>query len=130
MILFIDDDKRLMDSYIEELRFHGFHVVFESNVDRALKFLEERLPEVELLILDLLMAPGESFVHTANEHVTTGGRFYERVRETQPDLPIIVLTNLPSANRAFEGDPHCQFFRKMDLFPYQLADVVTKTLKR
>ena len=132
MILFIDDEKRLMDSYVAELRLCGFDVAFESNVDKALRVLEERRAEVELLILDVMMPSGESFSDQAKQGFRTGVRFYERVRETQRDLPIILLTNFPGADiiRVIEGDPHCQVFQKLELLPYELADVVTKTLER
>ena len=131
MILLIDDDKRQMASYVAELRLRGFEVTHETYVDQALRFLEEGLPEVELLILDVIMPSGESFRDQPTEHgLRTGVYIYERIRETQRNLPIIVFSDAHPADisRVIEGDPHCQFFEKRDLYPFELADAVEKTL--
>jgi DNA-binding response OmpR family regulator len=61
MILFVDDERRRMQSYVEELRFSGYDVEFKSDVDDALIFFNENHEKLELLILDVMMPTGNSF---------------------------------------------------------------------
>jgi len=133
MILMIDDEKRALDSYFSELQMSNFRVSFESSVDAGLKLFEENSTELELLILDLMMPYGEAFNEDETERgFKTGVRFYERVRATNERLPIIILTNSvdEGTRKFFEKDPHCQFFEKEQLLPFELADVVRDVLEK
>jgi len=132
MILMIDDEKRTLDSYLQELRLNDFAVRYESLVDAGLKCLEENAHEIELLILDLMLPFGQAFnEEETDKGLRTGVLFYERVRRTNDRLPIIILTNNvdEGIRRVFEQDPHCRFFRKEDLLPFELADEVKDFLQ-
>jgi DNA-binding response OmpR family regulator len=138
MILFIDDEEHYVQPYIDELRFSGYDVILHTDVDLALEFFEANHERIDLLILDIMMAPGESFEH---ERTLAGRRtgifFYERVRRTAPDMPVIVLTNVPNAiskisdrevKELLEGDEHCWFFRKMTLLPIELREEIERVI--
>lgn len=132
MILMIDDEKRTLDSYLEELALSNFTVRYESSVDAGLKCLEENAHEIELLILDLMMPYGQAFDKDETEKgLRTGIVFYKRVRKTNDRLPVMILTNNvdEGIRRLFEQDPHCRFFRKEDLLPHELADEVKDFLQ-
>ena len=132
MILMIDDEKRTLDSYLQELALSDFMVRYESSVDAGLKCLEENVNEIELLILDLMMPYGQAFNEDETEKgLRTGIVFYERVRKANAHLPVMILTNNvdEGIRRVFEQEPHCRFFRKEDLLPFELADAVKDFLQ-
>jgi DNA-binding NtrC family response regulator len=77
MILFVDDEIRGVDSYITELHLSGFDVSFQENVDEALRVLEERIDDVDLVILDIMMPPALTFIDMDTQlGLRTGLRFY------------------------------------------------------
>jgi CheY-like chemotaxis protein len=131
MILLVDDEKRYMDSYAEELELQAFAVTVKRDVDDAWRFLEQHLVDIELLILDIMMPPGEFLMDAdTNKGLRTGVRFFERARQLSSALPIIVLTNVSDAAvvEQFRGEPNCSFCRKEDYLPFELADEIKTTL--
>lgn len=127
MILFVDDEARLMDSYREELELSPFKVTYIKRTDEALKFFEENVEQIEMLILDIMMPPGGSFKNEDTEQgLRTGLRFFERVKQQSPDLPIIIFTNVsdPGVKEYFVEKDKCWFFRKEDYLPFELAEQV------
>lgn len=133
MILFVDDEKRYMNSYVEELKLSGYEVSFQGDVDSALRFFEENLNRINLLILDIMMPPGSSFKEVDTQlGLRTGIHFYERIREKAPNLPVMILTNVsdPRVEERFRKENKCWFLRKEDYFPFELAEEVKKVLTR
>ena len=131
MILFVDDEGRYMDSYRAELMLAGYDVSFQKDVDWALPFLVEHLDDVELLILDIMMPPGQSF-QDAETHggLRTGVPFYEKIRELAPRLPVIIFTNVSDEQLAkrFRAEANCRFLRKENFLPYELVATVREIL--
>ncbi|MFQ5603009.1 MAG: response regulator [bacterium] len=132
MILFLDDEKREMDSYAKELELCGYKVVFQKNVDEAWHFFENNVDGIDLLILDIMMPPGSIFKKVdTREGLRTGVHFFERIRKAAPDLPVIILTNVSDYQllQRFRKEDNCNFFRKEDYLPFELAEEVEKILK-
>jgi CheY-like chemotaxis protein len=96
MILFIDDEARLMDSHRQHLEFmlaeYKKELTYFSEVDPALKFFNESKDTLELVILDVMMPPGHSF-EESNHGLKTGYFIYRAFRQMCPDLPILFYTN-------------------------------------
>ena len=133
MILFIDDEKREMDSYVKELGFSGYKVSFQNDADDALRFFEGNLSRLDLLILDIMMPPGSSFKDVDTDlGLRTGVRFYERIREKAPDLPVMILTNVSDERVAdrFRRENKCWLLRKEEYLPFEFAEEVKKVLDR
>lgn len=131
MILFVDDEKREMHSYVTELYFSGYEVSFENNVDDALTFVAANLNRIDLLILDIMMPPGSSFKDVDTEDgLRTGVRFYERIRENAPNLPVMIFTNVSDECVAerFRREAKCRFLQKKNYLPYQLVEKVKEML--
>lgn len=131
MILFVDDEKRIMDSYVEELRrsHYEYEVEFKSNVDDALDFFEKNSQKISLLILDIMMPPGSKFEEAKNEAgLRTGIHFYNRVRRISPNLQVIIFTNVSDERvmEKFTREKNCLFLRKEEFLPYQFANEVKK----
>lgn len=133
MILLVDDEVRYTDVIVTELEGAGYEVCAHRNIDTALKFFEEHLGQIELLILDIFMPWGASFTMEETEYgMRTGVRFYERVREKEAVLPVIVLTHAadPMLRKFFNGESNCWYRQKLDLMPFELAYLIKEILTR
>jgi DNA-binding response OmpR family regulator len=127
MILFLDDERRIMDSYVRELEFSGYQVAFQSDVDTALKFFEENLPQIDLIILDIMMPAGSTFKDVdTRQGLRTGLYMYEKIRQKASNVPVIILTNVSDEKVAerFRSENKCWFFRKEDYLPFELAQQI------
>lgn len=132
-ILFVDDEKRWVTPYMDELRSLGFDVHYEATVDGAMGFLSNNGDQISLLILDIMMPHGKILRPEATQDgLRTGVHFYEQVRERMPDLPVIILTNVSDEDvrKTFERQAHCLFIRKPECLPYELLEKVVSVLKR
>lgn len=132
MILFVDDEKRRMSSYIEELKLSGYKVEIKSDIDSAFDFFETNHEQIELLILDIMMPPGTAFEDSDTKYgLTTGIHFYEKIRKQSNTLAIIFFTN--TSDESLESnislDQKSLFLQKEDYLPFQLVDEINKFLK-
>ena len=97
MILFIDDEKRRMESWVEALRDEGFEVVQVGSVDAALDIAEDRArrPLIEAVIWDMMMPPKSRLgSDETRAGLATGAKLALRLRELLPRTPLILLTSL------------------------------------
>ena len=130
MILFIDDERRVMDSYREYLAMilspEGYDVVFLDKVDPAFAYLENRADEIDLIILDVMMPTGTKLDRKqTSDGLMTGVVFYDMTRKKLPTLPILVFTNYSDEDveNRLKNDPNCRFLQKTD---YLLEDFVSE----
>ena len=131
MIIMVDDELRRMAAYVWELRDTGYQVEMCSSVDTALANLEANLPQVRLLILDVMMPPGQAFKNLdTQDGLRTGERFYERVRQLSADLPVFFLTNVsdPHFTKKYLRERHCKVLHKEYYQPFELADEVRRMI--
>jgi CheY-like chemotaxis protein len=119
MILFIDDELRLMHSYKDYLQRklapEGCTVAFHSNVDEALDFFDSHLGEIRLVILDIMMPTGARFSRSrSNGGLMTGLLVYGWIRKAAPDLPILFFTNFSDdeEEKRLKQDRMCKFLHK------------------
>lgn len=127
MILFVDDEERRMDSYVEELIRSGYNVIFKKDVDQAFDFFENNHEKIELLILDIMMPAGEHFEEVdTNYGLITGIKFYEEVRQDFIDIPIIVFTNMfdDKIEEKILNDSKAKLLHKEDLLPLDFVSRV------
>ena len=125
---------RYTGSYREELELGlpDYDVVFQSGADSALLFFQENADKVDLLILDLMMAPGKSFEGLDTMlGFRTGLRLYEKVREARPELPVIIFTNNadPEVKDYFSEERKCSFLRKHHYDSAEFVEEVKKALR-
>lgn len=133
MILFLDDEPRLMHSYKDYLQRkldpEGYKVIFHSKVDEALEFFERHINEIRLVILDIMMPTGDRLSGSrTNGGLTTGLLVYEKIREAAPNLPIIFFTNFSNDDeeKRLKQDRMCKFLQKGN---YLLDDFVGEVRK-
>lgn len=132
-ILFVDDEKRWVDSYLAALKDDGFDVQYESTVDCALQFVIDNRNDISLLILDTMMPHGKSFsANEAQRGLRTGLRLYERMREEIPDfhIPVIFLTNVSDdeVKQSVDQQANSSLVRKSECFPHELVEKVRSLL--
>ena len=133
MILFVDDEKRRADNYVDELEESGEDVVLKVDVDKALGFFDKNIAEINLLVLDIMMPYGSSFGDVDTESgIRTGVCFYKRIREKAPNLPVIILTNVkdPDVKGQFDNENRCWFYNKEEKLPSEFRDEVKRILSQ
>jgi DNA-binding NtrC family response regulator len=121
MILFIDDEKRSVDSYVLEMKLSGFYILYVSNIDNAWSVLQENSRNIELIILDVMMPPGIIFESIITESgLMTGVHFYKKVRENLPECPVIIFTNISDRQilQNFMEENNCWFIKKGVIAPF------------
>jgi CheY-like chemotaxis protein len=126
MILFVDDEPRIMDSFRgfleRQLEAIGKKLKFFSNVDEAMDFYNKNSSNLELVILDVMMPGGKSFdFKKSNGGLKTGFLFYQEIRKDLPKIPIFVFTNsiAEDVKNEIEKDKNAKFLQKRD---YLLPD--------
>ena len=130
MILFIDDEKRYVKNYVEELVEIGFEVNYINNVGNALEFIKsEESKKIEAIVLDVMM-PSNGFF--PDDEVEIGIQFYERFREFFPKTKVFILTNVSreDVREFFEKEKHCFFNRKEDIMPVEFSQKVYQELRK
>jgi len=131
VILLVDDERRYMVSYLEELKFSTYKIEYRKDVSVALNFLKEHLQEIELLILDIMMPPSSLFKNEdTNGGLRTGIQFFELIRSIAPELPVLILTNVSGADveKYFYAQPNCWYIRKENCLPFELVDEIDQIL--
>ena len=92
-VLIVEDEVRLRDMLTRAVHEMGFRPIGASTAEAALRFAENR--QFDIMVLDLNL-PGMS-----------GLELFERLREQQPDVQVIILTgfgDLEAARRAIHLD--------------------------
>lgn len=135
MILFVDDEPRIMDSYRlfleDKLKEIGKELNFFSNVDETVAFFKANLSEIELVILDVMMPGGKAFsFNQSNGGLTTGFLLYQKIRKDLPDIPVFIFTNSidEDIENAVKKDENAKFLRKTDYLLNAFWDKVKDSL--
>lgn len=96
-ILFIDDEPRRIQSYVDELEKSGYEVEPATDVDYAFVYFVKNMKKIDLLIMDVMMPPGENCKDQDAQTelgLRTGILLSDKIRQIDTDVPIIVLTNV------------------------------------
>jgi DNA-binding NtrC family response regulator len=92
-VVFIDDDTRLIEHFADAVRGAGFNAHHLRGPDEALAYLARPDVPVDVIIWDMMMAPGETFRDDDTESgLSTGRLLYPRMRALRPNAHYILLT--------------------------------------
>jgi two-component system response regulator GlrR len=112
-ILIVDDDESLLTLIAMRLDASGFDTVTARNAAEALGRLQAQRPQ--LAVLDLRLAAPAADTSTDDEPEAADGlALFKRMRELEPQLPVIILTahgSIPDAVQATR-DGVAAFFTK------------------
>jgi CheY-like chemotaxis protein len=128
-IIFIDDERRRMRVYVEELVDAGHEVVFQDNVDSALDMLQDLSERFDVIVVDISMPSGTAYrFEDTNGGSRTGMALYDTIRSFRPDAKVVIFTNVSDhrvAERFANEDPKlCKFARKPDKLPFQFVQLI------
>ena len=128
MILFVDDETRRMSPYVDACRDSGLKTEFKSDVDAAWEFVSHHASEINLLVLDVMLPTGARYDEQSQTvgGVRTGLTFYRDVREKNPELPILILTqsNDLEIDNTADKDQNALVHRKQNVLPSELPDII------
>ena len=130
MILFVDDEEE-MDSYRMGLELSGYEVVLQTKLDDAWEQFNLNQNQIELVILDISMPPGNLLKeHNTLAGMRTGVVLFEMIRESAPAMPIIIFTNVSDEKikTRFSNELSCFFLQKPEELPSTLAEKVKRLL--
>jgi CheY-like chemotaxis protein len=124
-VLFIDDDRRLILVYAEEIREKGIEARCVHSPDDALAYLRAGEP-ADVIVWDMMMLPGTEFADVDTEGGTKTGRFlYKAMRELRPDAAFILLTNqMFDADEFEKAEIRSYAHYKESTSPEELASLV------
>ena len=128
-ILFVDDENRRAQLYLDELLQSGHDTVLKTETDEALTYLQQN-QDIDVLILDIMMPPGIKFAGKTEQGLDTGVVLYDEIRRIAPRLPVIVLTNVSDREVAqkFRNENNCWYYPKSDVLPFELAEDIREIL--
>jgi CheY-like chemotaxis protein len=129
MILFVDDEERRIESYVEELRALGLIVEYVSNADAAWDYFHVNHCDMDMVILDVMMPAGEQSENfDTDSGLRTGSRLYSRIRQIAPDLPVVFLSNMSEDEAGLPHDSARYYIAKRRCLPHEFADAVMRLL--
>lgn len=117
-ILIVEDDKILLEMYLDRFKKERFDVFYAENGEEALKIITTN--KVDLILLDLLMPK-------------KGGLGVIQVLKSNPEhknIPIIVMTAYPQENykkMALENGV-VDFISKSEVMPAEIVEKVKKII--
>jgi len=139
----IDDEPEPMKYYIKALELLKFKVLVLPSADKAWEFFGEPHPEVQVVILDIMMPPGKYLRNVAHaDGLRTGIFVYQRIVEQlavqearRHPLPVAVLTNVSNAitlsalNKARSDCGPYKIWEKMGTSPMTFADQLVRWME-
>ena len=109
-ILLIDDETDFSETLAERLEMRGFTTMLASDGETGIKLVSEH--QTDVVVLDLKM-PGLNGIDTL-----------KRIKASQPDLPVILLTGQGSTDDGREGKALGAFDYLMK--PLKIDDLIEK----
>ncbi|MFN7929346.1 MAG: response regulator [Blastocatellia bacterium] len=133
MILFIDDEDE-MESFELGLKLseYEYQVKRVTNVDDAWEYLNCNEVQIKLIIMDIMIPPGDLFNDVDTKGgLRTGLDLLEKIREKNNSLPVIVFSNVSDQKiiSHFQRQPKCLFLRKEEEGAFTLPHKVHQLLK-
>jgi DNA-binding NtrC family response regulator len=114
-VLVVDDEAILLKSCRLVLEAEGCDVIAAASVDEALAVLERQVPD--LLLIDVKMP------------VHNGMYLMRRVKQEQPDIPIIVMSGYVTSETIQEAEElGAATFLPKPFTPDELADTIKSVL--
>jgi DNA-binding NtrC family response regulator len=88
-ILVVDDELLIRDLLYDFFHSQGWEIVLAENGEKALKIIDSQ--KVDLVLTDLKMPDMDGMTLT------------KQLRETHPEIPVVVMTGYPSVDSAVEA---------------------------
>lgn len=118
-ILLVDDEELLRDLGADLFDTVGFSVITAQNGEEALKIYHDRLREIEVILLDVIMP------------VMGGIETYHELRKISSDVPIVFCSGyrVESLLNIISNDKHSKFIQK-PYIPEELLNLMVRVPSR
>lgn len=129
MIFFVDDDRRYIKDYVEEIESRNYFVMHEHNIDDAFKLVVKHIQDIQILVVDMMMPPGDILDERDNENgKRTGILFVKKLEEEVGEIkfPLIVFTHVNIENLIVRYLK----YQKEDFTPYEFANSIEQILSK
>lgn len=128
-ILVIDDEPEKFASYQEELESAGYSVKVMADPASGLEYFLGAQNDLEVVIVDLMMPPPAMLGSRLTEiGLRTGQVVFERIREENPTMPVVVLTNRSLSRVDLREDRYLVLREKRETPAFALPKVVERFL--
>jgi CheY-like chemotaxis protein len=136
LILFVDDEKMFVESYVEALNEAGYEVLYESHLDRALTLFKKHLRELQVIILDIMfagVAEDSKLIQKMDNGMRAGEALLGAIREIRGSrrVPKIILTNVMKEDfeaKYAEQEDIVRCLKKHDVLPSKLVEIVREVI--
>jgi CheY-like chemotaxis protein len=128
-ILFIDDDS-YVQLWVDAAKEAGYQTRQSYTTDEAYQEAETWKPD--LVVLDIMMPPGTRYAHRKTQNGLRSGLFLlEDLRALDPDLPVLVLTNVRDDEtlRQFDSFQSLKIVQKRDSPPFDFVEEIELMLR-
>jgi CheY-like chemotaxis protein len=129
MIFFVDDDRRYIKDYVEEIESRHYSVIHKHSIDDAFKSAIEHIHDIQLLVVDMMMPPGDLLDERDNENgKRTGILFIKKLEEEigRIEFPLIVFTHVNIERLDFQ----CRKYQKEDYTPDDFANKIEQIINK
>ena len=131
-VIIIDDSFGPITYYMEALRLKGIVPRHIPTAKEAIEHIDGSEPSADLYLLDIMMpVTGSGLDERATEcGLTTGLHLLKRIQAKRPTAPVILLTNISSADiiHQLAAFNDVTILSKPDTLPMELAAVVVNQL--
>jgi len=90
-VLFVDDDAKRGGSLADFLQ-EEYKVLLVDKTGDALKLIREGMNDIDLVILDIMMPPGELGKERTDNARRTGLVLLREIRNASPKIPVVIFT--------------------------------------
>lgn len=128
-IFFVDDDIKRISSYIDFLKQSSYDVILETDSSKVVLKFREKLQEIDLIILDMMMPAEEQLKDETNYGRRTGLHLLKEIRKLSTDVPIMILTvvrdpSLREETAKYGASPYLE----KPIMPSKLEEEIEKKL--
>ncbi|MCP4633314.1 MAG: response regulator [candidate division Zixibacteria bacterium] len=91
-ILFIDDDMKKLQFFVEFLKLEGYEVDYVESDIEATEYIKSSKDFIDLVILDVIMPSKHYTREQTGAYRRTGIIYYTKITDMIPNVPILVMT--------------------------------------
>lgn len=129
IILFIEDEKNLVDIYHDYFESNGYDFLFTKDIQQAMQVTDFEQPDI--VLLDIIIPKEEK--GAINLMAEQGYEYLEAVKKNlnTKDIPIVIFTNLDTDQdrKKSEKMGAVAFIFKRDCSPKEVLDTVAKIIE-
>lgn len=130
-IFIVDDDFKRISSYVDFLKQSGYDVILETDSSKVITKCKEKLEEIDLIILDMMMPAEHQLREETNYGRHTGLYLLIKIREISKEVPIMILTVVRDAFLREETAKYgATPYLEKPIMPSRLVEEINKRVEK